>query len=79
MGSDHDARTARGHDDWLVSIRLTLDLDHAAEPITGTIATEDGTIRRPFRGWLDLAACLEAVLATAPAGGATDDLGESPE
>ncbi len=38
---------------------LSLELDSAADPISGQIVGADGTTR-PFRGWLELAAALDA-------------------
>jgi hypothetical protein len=44
--------------------RVTLELDSAAEPITGRMRDESGR-SLPFAGWLGLAAALGSVLGGA--------------
>jgi hypothetical protein len=44
-------------------MRLTLELDSRAEPITGRIGDESGQTRN-FAGWLGLAAALGSVLGS---------------
>ena len=40
-------------------LRLQLDIDARSEPIRGTIGLGSGD-RRPFEGWMELAAVLQA-------------------
>jgi hypothetical protein len=44
------------------SIRISLELDAAAEPITGRVCDPSGGVRA-FYGWLGLFAALEAATA----------------
>jgi hypothetical protein len=48
-------------------IRLVLELDSHAEPISGQMRAEDGRTRR-FFGWLELAGALRTAFADEPAG-----------
>ena len=57
-----------------MSVVLTIVVVEASEPIRGTIASAGGAVQRPFRGWLDLAAAMEAMLA-AHAGAADQEMG----
>ena len=43
---------------------MTLEIDPGSDPISGRLGDEHGT--RPFSGWLELAAALQAVLDPAP-------------
>ena len=47
-----------------IRIRVLLELDPLAEPISGLLGV-DGGRRRPFSGWLALARELDAALAAA--------------
>lgn len=47
-----------------IRIRVLLELDPLAEPISGLLCV-DGERRRPFSGWLALARELDAALAAA--------------
>lgn len=44
-------------------LTLRLELEPRADPISGRLSADDGTTR-PFHGWLELAAALEACLAS---------------
>jgi hypothetical protein len=57
-------------------IRLVLDIDLDADPITGSIRPADGAARR-FSGWISLAAALQTIRAdlTQPAAGERSEPG----
>jgi hypothetical protein len=56
----HDQRMTSGD-----YTRVVIDLDHSREPISGHLMNAAGTVR-PFDGWLDLAALLEAAQHECP-------------
>lgn len=65
--SDHDAKRRGLADDRLVpaqrtEIRVVLDIDLDADPITGSLCPAIGPPRR-FSGWIALAAALQAIRA----------------
>lgn len=49
-------------------LTLRLEIDPTEEPISGRVSAPDGT-SRPFRGWLELATVLEALLSAPAAPG----------
>ena len=44
------------------AVRLSLEVEPDSEPISGRLSDASGA-ERPFTGWLDLAAALEAMLS----------------
>jgi hypothetical protein len=55
--------------------KLTLEIDVGSDPISGRLADDRGV--RPFSGWLELAAALQAAVDDSPTSTRRDIEGET--